>query len=1015
MAHKPIAANLLMVILLLGGLWTAFTMQKEVFPEFQLDIVSVSVAYPGAAPSEVEQGILLPIEETVRGVEGIKEITSTAREGSGTVTIELVAGAERMKVFQDIDQAVARIRTFPDDIEEPEVSLASRQQEVVEVVLYGGNDVWTLRKLAERLRDVLLSDKNITQVELGNAPKYITHVEIPRDVLREYGITLADVSRIIEQSSKDIPAGAIETKTGEILLRLKERKEWAKDFAQIEIIANSNGATVHLSEIASIYDGFEEGGFHSQFNAQPSVELNIYRVGSQSPLVIADALEKIMEDFETTLAPGIQWRIDNNNAEEYRDRMSLLIKNALLAVLIVFVILTLFLELHLAFWVMMGMAVSFFGGLMLMPAMDVSLNMISMFGFLLVLGIVVDDAIVVGENIYEERQRGIDKLQAAIIGTKKIALPVIISILSNIVAFLPLFFMPGETGKFWWPLPTVVIIILLVSLFEALFILPAHLGHSQRFTQKSFFNESFHRFQQNFAKIFDSFVNTYYARLLSFCLKFRYITISTAIAVLIVVGAYASSAHMGMIMMPEVAADEIEAGVRLPVGTTIERAAEVAEEITASTLKMFDEYDLYKVAEGVKTNVRGQNFIDVEIVMRPPDERDMGAAEVIQLWRDNIGDITGIDQITFEAESGPGGWRQDISVDLSHNNIEVLERASKALVERLNEFTNTSDVNDNFNKGKEQIDVHLTPEGRALGFTSNDIGEQLRGAFYGDLALRHLRTTNEIEIRVKLPREERKDLYHLNNLILRAPSGAEVPLMDIAKINRTEAFIAINRRDGRRMVRVSTDVEPKREITQVIKVLNEEVLPQLRADFPGITWSFQGSQAKMRESTQELFSWFLLAIGIIYALLAVTFNSYLQPIIVLTAIPFGVIGAVMGHIFLGYDLSLISLMGVVALSGVVVNDSLIMVDYANKRRSEESAYQAIYQAGLRRFRPIALTTLTTFGGLTPLILERSLQAQYLIPMAISLGFGILFATAIILVLVPCFYMALEDIKLLRKK
>ncbi|WP_203532741.1 efflux RND transporter permease subunit [Draconibacterium halophilum] len=395
--------------------------------------------------------------------------------------------------------------------------------------------------------------------------------------------------------------------------------------------------------------------------------------------------------------------------------------------------------------------------------------------------------------------------------------------------------------------------------------------------------------------------------------------------------------------------------------------------------------------------------------MKPPDQRDMKAQDVIELWRDEIGDIEGVDQITFEAERGPGGYQQDISVDISHSDIEVLEHASQAFFERMESFEATRDVSDNYDKGKTQFDFKLLTEGRNLGLTPNDVGRQLRNAFYGSLAMRQLRETNEIEVRVKLPLNERQDIYNLEDLNIRTPGGIEVPLLEVVNLEEGEAYTSINRRDGRRVINVGMDVEPANAVSRVLASINNEVLPQLRADFPGITWSFQGSQAEMRESTQALWGGFAMAMMIIYALLAIAFRSYLQPLIVMTAIPFGIVGAVIGHILLGYDLSLISLMGVIALSGVVVNDSLIMIDYANHKRKEQSVFDAIHEAGLRRFRPIILTTFTTFGGLTPIILETSRQAYYLIPMAISLGFGIIFATSIILVLVPCLYLILEDI------
>lgn len=1011
MARNSIAANLMMVLLIAGGIWTMLQIQKEVFPQFQLDYVNVNVQYSGAAPAEVEQGILLPVEEAIRGKQGIKEIVSTAREGSGQVEIELIAGSDRMKVFQDIDQAVSRIRTFPDDIEQPQVSLQLQQQDVMEISLYGQVDLWTLRQLGEQLRNILLSNPNITQVELGNVPDYFTHIEIPRNNLRKYNLTLDQVAQIVAESSEDVPAGAVETATGEILLRMKERKQWAEEFRKIAIINSDSGAKVPLGEIATVTDGFEETGFHGQFNREPAVSLSIYRVGDQSPLDIADEVYTILEEYR--LPPGVQYRIDSNRAEDYNERLSLLTENGLMAIGIVLIILTLFLEYRLAFWVMMGMSISFIGGIIFLPLVGVSINMISMFGFLVVLGIVVDDAIVVGENVYEYRKKGLSPINAAIAGTKDVSRPVVFSIATTIIAFVPLLLMPGETGKFWWPLPVVVIVILAVSLLEALFILPSHLGHLKEKRPKGWALK-LENLQQKFANAFDRFVQNYYRPLLDKSLKYRYITLTAAIALLIMVGGYGYSDHMGMIMMPEVAADEIEAGVRLPEGTTTQQAAKVAEQITNSTFEMFQEYDLYEVAEGVKTNVRGQNFIDVEIVMKPPDQRTTTAKEVIALWRDNIGEIEGVDQITFEAERGPGGYQQAISVDLSHTSIDVLEKASTAFSKRLEAFENTRDISDNYNKGKQQFDFKLLPEGRNLGLTSNEVGRQVRDAFYGALAMRQMRTTNEIEVRVKLPLEERRDIQNLENFLIRTPQGVEVPLLDVVRIEQDEAFSSINRRDGRRVVSVGMDVEPANTVGQVLAAIQNEVLPQLRADFPGLTWTFEGSQADMRESTNSLWSTFSMAILIIYVLLAIAFSSYAQPLIVMAAIPFGIVGAVIGHILLGYDLSLVSLMGVIALTGVVVNDSLIMIDYANKKREDCSVYEAIHEAGLRRFRPIILTTLTTFGGLTPIILETSSQAYYLIPMAISLGFGIIFATSIILLIVPCLYLILEDAKLYLK-
>jgi multidrug efflux pump subunit AcrB len=1014
MVRNPIAANLVMIILLAGGAWTAVHMQKEVQPRYELDIVSVSVAYPGAAPAEVEEGILLPVEEAVRGVQGIKELTSTAREGSGSISLELVAGVDRMRVYQDIDQAVAQIRTFPDNAERPEVSLRSWQRDVMEIGLFGDVEIWTLRQLAERVRDQLLARPEITQVEIGGVPDYLTHVEIPLETLREYGLTLDQVASVIEQSSRDIPAGAIDSARGEILLRMSERREWAREMAEIVIISSSTGAPIRLGDIATVTDGFEETGFHSRFNRRPSVEIEVFRLGEQSPLEVAAAVEAVMAEAEQTLPEGVDWRIDSNRAEEFGDRLDLLLKNGALAVLIILAILALFLEARLAFWIMMGMTISFVGAINFLPALGISINMISMFGFLVALGIVVDDAIVVGENIYEHRERGLGLIDAAITGASEIAWPVTFSILTNIVAFLPVLFIPGILGQYWWPMPVVVITVLALSLLEALFVLPAHLAHVS-LRRETKVSDQFHKVQRGFSTGFSRWVETRYRPFLETCLRQRYVTLTAAVMLLAVTAAYSLSDHLGMVMMPEQPADEIEAGVRLPVGTTRDMAAEIAAELTEATHRMFEANNLYEVAEGIKTNVRGRNFIDVEIVLLPPAERDLSAAEVIELWREEIGDIRGVDQITFEAERGPGSWRDDISIDLSHSDISILERASAALVERLEAFANTRDVNDNNETGKDQFSYTLLDEGRALGLTPTGVGRQLRDAFYGAVALRYLRGTNEIEVRVKLPEEQRDDLQTLSDFTLLTPDGTEVALTDVVRIGTGKAFSSINRRDGRRVINVGTDVEPEAAVGQVLAALNGDVLPQLRADFPGITWTYEGSQAELRESTAALWGGFGLALFAVYTLLAIAFGSYLQPLIVMMAIPFGIIGGVIGHILLGYDLSLVSLLGVVAVSGVVINGALIMVHFANSRRSELSAHDAILQAGSRRFRPIVLTTLTTFGGLAPIILETSVQAVHLIPMAISLGFGIVFATSIMLLVVPCLYLMLDDLQALPRK
>jgi multidrug efflux pump subunit AcrB len=949
------------------------------------------------------------VEEAVQGLESIKEMTSTAREGRGTIALELIAGSNRMQALMDIEQAVDRVRTFPEQAEEPRVRLQTQRRDVMELVLYGDVDFWTLRQLGEHVRRRLLVEDTITQAVIDDVPAYLTQVEIPHQTLREFNLTLAEVARRIEQSSRDIPAGSLATDNGDILLRLHARKQWAESFADIVIRSASSGGMVTLGDIANIRDGFEATGFHSRFNGQPSVEIEIFRTGNQSPLDIDAAVASVMADLDATLPAGVKVRIDSNRAEHFEDRMTMLLENGVLAMAIVLVILSLFLEYRLAFWIMMGMTISFVGSMLFLPALGVSINMISMFGFLMVLGIVVDDAIVVGENIYDYRERGMDFMTAAIKGARDIAAPVTFSILTNIVAFMPLLFIPGVTGNFWWPMGAVVIAVLAISLIEALFILPAHLAQSGRGTV-SLYGRWLHTVQKAFSRGFTAVTERGYRPLLAVALRFRYITLTSSFTFLLVVGAYAVSDHMGMIMMPEPPADEIEAAVNLPVGTTARRAGALAMAITRDTQRLLDEQNLTGSVEGIKTNVRGESFIDVELVLKPENQRDRSISEIVALWRNQIGDFKGVDQITFETEAGPGSWRDDISLDLSHTDIDTLAKASQRFFDELEQISQTRNVNDSYTPGKPQFDLSLTADGRALGLTGAQVGGQLRDAFFGATALRQLRGLNENEIRVRLPENERQQLSFLEDFVIQLPEGGEVPLMDVARVSKSESLRSISRRDGRRVITVGTDVVPKSATGQVLELIRRDILPELAREFPGLTWSFQGSQADMRESTSALWGGFALAMGVIFALLAIAFGSYLQPLIVMLAIPFGAVGAVIGHMILGLELSLVSLMGIVALSGVMVNDSLIMVDYANRQREQMSAAKAILYAGQRRFRPIVLTTLTTFCGLTPIIFETSLQATYLIPMAVSLGFGIVFATALILFVVPCLYLTLEDTK-----
>jgi multidrug efflux pump subunit AcrB len=1008
MIYNRVTPNLLMIALIMGGFFVSGQIKKEVFPEFELDRVTVSVAYPGASPEEVEQGIVLVVEEAVRGLEGIKELTSRASEGSGSVSIELLADINQQKVYQDIKQEVDRIRSFPDDAEEPQVSLVARRREVLNIQLYGNTTEAALRETAEQVRDRLLQDPEITQIDLSGARDLEIHVNVPQEKLRAYKLTLDDIARTIEAASTDVPGGAVETDGGDILLRVTDRRDWANEFARIPIISASDGTVVRLEDIATVREAFEDSNRFATYNGQRSIGLDVYRVGDQTPVGVSRAVRNAMTEIEADITEGIDWDINRDRSEIYEQRLNLLLKNAGIGLCLVLLLLGLFLEFKLAFWVTMGIPISFLGGLLFLPALGVSINIVSMFAFIVALGIVVDDAIVAGENIYEYRQRGHGMIKAAILGARTVAIPITFAILTNIVAFMPLYFVPGVMGKIWKAIPVVVITVFAISLVEALFILPAHLAHT-RSTPASKLTARLHEWQQNFSAKVSNFIDSRYRPLLKLSIRWRGLTVAIGMAVLMIILSYVMSGRIGMILMPRVESDRAVVTAVLPAGSTLSAAEMVQKRLVVGIERVAAENGGDKLLQGVYAEVN-ESDVSVTAYLTPPNVRPLNTGTVTKLWREEVGQIIGLESLRYESDRGGPGGGAALTVELSHRDTDVLDRASANLAERLAEFSNVKDVDDGFTPGKEQLDFRITPRGESLGLTSRDIARQVRNAFSGTTALRQQRGRNEVTVRVRLPESERSSEFNIENLMLKTPAGTFVPLFEVAEVTRGRAYTTINRREARRTVSVSAGVEPISETGQILATLNSQILPELAQDFPGLTYGYQGRQARMKESTGGLANGFIMAMIAIYFLLAIPFRSYSQPMVVMLAIPFGVVGAVLGHLIMGYSLSLMSMMGIVALSGVVVNDSLVLIDYANRQRLEgASAFTAVCDAGARRFRPIILTTLTTFGGLAPMIFETSRQARFLIPMALSLGFGILFATVITLLLVPSLYLLVDDV------
>ncbi|MBM3861457.1 MAG: efflux RND transporter permease subunit [Verrucomicrobia bacterium] len=1004
MVHNRVTPNLIMLFLVVGGLFMSTKIKREVFPEFAEDMVTIRVAYPGASPEEVEQGIILAIEEGVRGIEGVKEVTATANEGYGLVQAELLTDADQQKVYQDIKQAVDRITTFPEETEEPEVTLEMRRREVLTLQVYGAASEWSLRNLAEEVRDRLLQDPGITQVDLVGARDYEVHVEVPETSLRAYGLTLDQIAQKIRATAIELPGGKVETQAGQVLVRFKERRYWAKEFADVPIVTTPQGAVLHLGDIATVWDDFADVNRAATYEGYPAIGIEVYRVGDQTPIGVSDAVRAAIREIEKDLPTGVHCVINRDMSDVYRQRLDLLLKNAFMGLALVMLLLGLFLEFKLAFWVMMGIPISFLGALLFLPVMGVTFNMISMFAFIVALGIVVDDAIVAGENIYEYRQQGMNPIEAAIKGARGVGIPIAFSILTNIVAFLPLYFIPGMIGKLWQVIPLVVITTFAVSWFEAMLILPSHLAHT-KINPKS----RAHQWQQAFARIFLRLVDKLYAPFLDCCLRHRYLTVAAALAFFLVIVGYIKSGRIGMILMPRVESDSAVATALLPYGSPMASVEKARDRLVRTANEVGAKHGGERLLKGVAVVIR-ENRVEVIMYLTDPDLRPLNTFTVTRLWREQTGQIPGLESLQFAADRGGPGSGAALTIELSHRDVDVLDRASTALAQQLEQFPNVKDIDDGYTPGKQQLDFQLKPEGRSLGLTSQEVARQVRHAFYGSEALRQQRGRNEVKVLVHLPEAQRLSEYDIEHLLIRTPAGRDVPLRQVAEVKRGRAYTNIDRRDGCRTVSVTADVEPLGETPLVMAALNTAILPALARDYPGLSYGYEGRQADMRESMQSLMGGFVLALLAIYFLLAVPFRSYVQPLIVMVAIPFGIIGAVLGHLLMGYDLSIMSMMGIVALAGVVVNDALVLVDYSNQRRHEGmNAHDAVCAAGVRRFRPVLLTTLTTFGGLAPMIFETSRQARFMIPMALSLGYGILFATLITLILVPSLYLIIEDV------
>ena len=1034
-ARNGVAANLLAFVMVFAGLAALPQIQQKTFPDIEVEVVRVTVPYLGAAPEEVERGVCIRIEEEIHGVQGIDTLSSTAAEGACTVAAELITGYDVDRALAEIKNAVDSITTFPTETEKPIISHVEVRRLALQIAVSGEVDERTLKTIGQRLRDEISALPDVTQVDLVGARSDEVSIEVSEATLRRHQLTFDEVVQAVRRSSLDLPGGVIKTREGEVLLRTQGQAYVGREFEDIVVVTRPDGTRLRLGEVATIRDAFEEDDRFQNFDGEPAVLLVVYRVGDQKVIDLVETVTAYVEQARAELPAGVSVTVWRDGSQSLRDRLDILIRNGIQGFLLVFVLLSCFLRLRLAIWVSLGIPVAFFGALALFPVFGISIDVISLFAFILVLGLLVDDAIVVGENVHTHQETGEDPLESAVAGTQEVSVPVIFGVLTTVAAFLPLLLAPGTLGQIFGAIALVVILCLLVSLAESQLVLPSHLGHMRLHGEsraRGPIGEWWRRTQDVMADSLTRLATRGYRPLLGRILEWRYAMLASGVVLLMWTVSTLFTGTLKYSFFPPVQSDYVSATLTMPLGTHVDRTTETIEQIEAAALrvkaKLNEQYAdlgepivrhvLTAVGEQPATGdpgpgggaAGGSHIGEVSVELASGQARPISAAEVVRLWRAETPDMPGADSLTFSSSLFRSG--DPIALRLQSPDVRDLARAADELKERLTGYAGVFDIKDSFQDGKQEIRLAILPSAEVLGLSLDDLARQVRQAFYGAEAQRIQRDRDDVRVMIRYPESERRSIGDLERMRIRAPSGAEVPFSSVARVERGRGYATIRRIDRERVITVSADIDPTlANSNEVMADLRKDFLPSLVALHPGLTLALDGEQREQSRMQSGMLSTAGLSLFLIFSLLAVPLRSYAQPLIIMSVIPFGLVGAIAGHLLMGKVLSMMSIMGVVALSGVVVNASLVLVHTVNARREAgASIVDAVQEAGESRFRPIVLTSLTTFAGLTPLLLEKSVSAQFLIPMAISLGFGVVFATVITLFLVPCGYLVLDDLQ-----
>ncbi|HCY87479.1 MAG TPA: hypothetical protein DHV36_20260, partial [Desulfobacteraceae bacterium] len=1029
-AKNPVFANLAMVVFLMAGLLAGSVMVREDMPEMELDTIVISVSYPGADPEEVEEGVVRKVEDAIDGLEGIDEYTSTASEGAASTTITVTDGYDADRLLDRVRNEVDSISSFPDDAEKPSVVRPSIQKAVMGLGLVSDMDEARRKEWADTIQKEIMRLPGVSQVNLSGTRAYEISVEISQDTLHKYALSIRDVADIIAENSLNQSGGTLRTSAGDIRLRTIGRKYTGQELGNIKIISEPDGRTLYLRDIAEIKDRFTQDNLSVRANGRPAVLLNVL-AGEEDTIRIADQVRKFQEETNEKMPGGSQILILSDNTESTRSNLSTLYANAAMGLVLVFILLWLFMDTRVSFWAGMGIPISLLGGLAIVHFSGISLNKITLFGLIMVLGIVADDAIVVGESIYYHRKNGEAPLDAVVKGVSEVGLPVLAAIFTTVVAFFPLYHIDGMMGKFIVALPTAVIACLLVSLVECMVMLPAHLSTLSELTdtpkKENPVRAMIRRFHDRSVAGMEYAAQKVYLPLLKVCVRYRYFFASLCFTVLLLCTGLVSGGFIKFNVFPKQASDIIVATVEFPEGTPfavteaavnrLETAArKAAKSFVTLTGEPLIENTLATVGQGAGgTEGRSDNSSPykggVRVSLIDPGDSGVHSDDFITAWEAATGTIPGTQSLDYTASnSGPPG--APVEICLQGQSLNQMSDAADLIMARLKTIDGVSQVYSDNAPGKNELKFTIRPEAEYLGVSLSDLATQIYTAYYGAKALEIQRDNDEVKVYVRLSEAERATRDSIGELLIKTDEGAWIPLETVADLSLEPGYSTITRKDGLRQIMVSAKVDTAKVVAgEVIGELNRSVFQEIERDYPGMRMVLEGDAKRSAESFGSLYIWIPISIMGMYAIIATMFRSYVQPFLILTTIPFGLVGAVLGHFIMGHMLSLLSIFGMVALAGVVVNDAIVLIERINMNLEEGmSFFESIYQGGVRRFRAVMLTSISTVGGLLPLILETSQHARQLIPMGISLAFGVAFATVLTLVLLPCLFAIVNDIR-----